>query len=81
MAIEVCRMTEERVGTARAGQVLAVGLEVGEDSGIEAGNLEFCLTALLAEPPFAGARPVIARAPGDVLRLSYLEVDDGGPDD
>ena len=50
-------------------------------AGIEADNLEFCLEALLSSPPFTGAKPVIERLPGDVLRLSYLEVEDGDPDD
>jgi Zn finger protein HypA/HybF involved in hydrogenase expression len=81
VALEVCRMTEERLGADGLRTVRAVGVEVGEDAGIEIGNFEFCLEALLAEPPFAGARPVILRQPGDMLRLAYLEVDDGRPDD
>lgn len=74
-------MTEERTGTSGAAAVRAVGLEVGDDAGVEIANLQFCLETLLAEPPFAGARPVILRRSGDVLRLAYLEVDDGRPDD
>lgn len=74
-------MTEERLGADGLRAVRAVGVEVGEDAGIEIGNLEFCLETLLAAPPFAGARPVILRQPGDTLRLAYLEVDDGRPDD
>ena len=81
VALEVCRMTEERLGADGLRAVRAVGVEVGENAGIEIGNFEFCLEALLAEPPFAGARPVILRQPGDVLRLAYLEVDDGRPND
>ena len=81
VALEVCRLTEERAGSAGAGAVRAVGLEVGDDAGVEIGNLHFCLEALLAEPPFAGARPVILRRAGDVLRLAYLEVDDGRSND
>ena len=81
VALEVCRLTEERVGTDGAAAVRAVGLEVGDDAGIEIGNLQFCLETLLAEPPFAGARPVILRRSGDVLRMAFLEVDDGRPDD
>jgi Zn finger protein HypA/HybF involved in hydrogenase expression len=81
VAMEICRMAEERVGPGGAAQLVAVGLEVGDDSGLEAANLEFCLEALLAEPPFAGATPVVARCAGDVLRLAYLEIDDDRPSD
>jgi hydrogenase nickel incorporation protein HypA/HybF len=77
IALEVCRMAEERLGTQALGSVQAVGLEVGDDAGVEPENLSFCLEALLAAPPFRGARPIIRRAPGDALRLAYLEVDDG----
>jgi Zn finger protein HypA/HybF involved in hydrogenase expression len=81
LALEVCRMTEERLGADGIAQVREVGVEIGDDAGIEVGNFQFCLETLLAEPPFQGARPVILRRPGDVLRLAYLEVDDGRPDD
>ena len=64
-----------------APRVVAVGVEVGEDAGIEPENLTFCLEALLGAPPFRRATPRITRLPGDVLRLAYLEVDDGGPHD
>lgn len=81
VALEVCRMTQERLGSEGVRSVRAVGIEVGDDAGVEVGNLEFCLEALLAEPPFTGARPIILRQPGETLRLAYLEVDDGRPDD
>ena len=61
--------------------MITVGLEVGHDAGLEPDNLRFCLETLLAAPPFAGARPVITQLPGDALRLAYLEIDDGRPDD
>ncbi|HTR20016.1 MAG TPA: hydrogenase/urease maturation nickel metallochaperone HypA [Gemmatimonadales bacterium] len=85
IALEVCRMAEERLGSPSAGDgggggpasLIAVGVEVGDDAGVEPENLSFCLEALLSSPPFQGARPVILRQPGDVLRLAYLEVDDG----
>jgi Zn finger protein HypA/HybF involved in hydrogenase expression len=60
--------------------VLAVGVELGADAGIEQGNFRFCLETLLGEPPFSGARADITLRPGDDLRLTYVEVDDGRPD-
>lgn len=81
VALEVCRLAEERLGPEALGDVVAVGVEVGDDAGVEPESLAFCLEAVLTAPPFRGARPVITRLPGDVLRLSYLEVDDGRPND
>ena len=80
VALEVCRLAELKVGADALPRVLAVGVEVGDDAGVEPSALEFCLETLLAEPPFTGARPVIEPAPGDTLRLAWLEVDDGRPD-
>jgi Zn finger protein HypA/HybF involved in hydrogenase expression len=76
VATEVCRMVQERLGDDVV-MLVEVGLDVGDDSGLEPENLQFCLESLLAEPPFHGAKPVLTRQAGDVLRLSYLEVDDG----
>ena len=81
VALEVCRMAEERLDRGQLPMLRVVGLEVGLDAGIEPDNLEFCLTTLLAAPPFAGARPALTRLSGDALRLTYLEIDDGNPDD
>jgi len=81
VALEVCRMAEERLGRDALPRVVAVGVEVGDDAGIEAGNLEFCLAALLGAPPFRGAIPRVTRQSGDALRLAYLEVDDDRPHD
>ena len=81
IAIEVCRITESHVGQNELANVIEVGLEVGDDAGVEVDSLEFCLEALLSHPPFGQARPVIERLAGDVLRVSYLEVEDGDPDD
>jgi Zn finger protein HypA/HybF involved in hydrogenase expression len=81
VALEVCRLAELRVGADTLPRVVTVGVEVGSDAGIEPSSLEFCLEALLAEPPFTGAKPVIINATGDTLRLSWLEVDDGRPED
>lgn len=84
VAVELCRMAREHLkgkgATAAAVRLLAMGVEVGEDSGVDADNLQFCLEVLFQDPPLAGARVTLLRLPGDVLRLSYLEVDDVGPD-
>ncbi len=79
LALDVCRIAEETVGQDRLEQVTAVGLEVGERSGIELDNFAFCLEALLASPPFGKARPIIEQLPGDDLRVTWVEVDDGSP--
>lgn len=76
VALEVCRIAQEQVGLAALADVLEVAVEVGDRSGVEPDNLEFCLEALLDRPPFGRARPVLIRLPGDVLRVAYLEVDD-----
>lgn len=81
VALEVCRLAEQRLGPA-TDTLVAIGVTVGDDAGVEPGNLAFCLEALLAEPPFRGAQPRVLREPGDALHLSYLEiVDDGRPHD
>lgn len=76
IAMEICRITEDTVGADRLGDVVEVGLDVGTDAGVVVPNLEFCLEALLAEPPFGRGRPVITARDGDDLRVTYLEVDD-----
>lgn len=76
IALEVGRLAEERLGRDGVSRLVTVGVEVGDDAGVEPGSLAFCLEAVLATPPFRGARPAIERRPGDVLRLSYLEVED-----
>jgi len=81
VALEVCRMAEERLEARQLGQLVSVGLDVGDQAGLEPDNLSFCLETLFAQPPFAGATPVITRVRGDTLRLSYLEVDDDRPGD
>jgi Zn finger protein HypA/HybF involved in hydrogenase expression len=80
IALEVCRLAGERLGAA-APRLVALGLTVGDDAGVEPENLTFCLEALLAEPPFRGASPHVVRERGDALHLSYLEVDDDRPED
>ncbi len=80
VAMEVCRMAEERLGPDGSGRLRLVGLQVGDDAGLEPENLSFCLDALLSQPPFGEARASVERCAGNVLRLDYLEVDDGNPD-
>jgi Zn finger protein HypA/HybF involved in hydrogenase expression len=80
IALEVCRLVEERLGTA-AHTLVAVGVTVGDEAGVEPENLTFWLEALFAEPPFRGAAPRVIREPGDALHLSYVEVDDGRQND
>lgn len=77
IALEVCRIAEQQVGRSALADVLEVAVEVGDGAGVEPDNLEFCLEALLSHPPFGRAHPVLLRRPGDVLRVDYLEMDDG----
>ncbi len=81
VALEVCRMAEARLAPAERARLRRVGVLVGDASGIEPANLEFCLEALLSQPPFGRAVPSIQRAGGADLSLAFLQVDDGGPDD
>ncbi|TFG45265.1 MAG: hypothetical protein E4H41_05540 [Gemmatimonadales bacterium] len=80
VAVEVCRLAEERLSPVELPQLITVGLDVGDDSGLEPDNLLFCLEALLAAPPFHQARPAMTRCTGDVLRVTYLELDDDRQD-
>lgn len=76
VALEICRLVEEKLTPAQLGGLVTVAVDIGDDCGLEPANLEFCLDAMLAQPPFTGARPLLCRQPGDVLRVSYLEVDE-----
>jgi len=79
IALEICRMAEERLGRDALGSLVTVAVEVGDQAGVEVENLEFCLEAVFAGAPFSHAVPVVQRCTGDVLRLAYLEVDDERP--
>ncbi len=81
LAMDVCRITEENVGRSALRRVREVGLEVGDRSGVEFGTFQFCLESLLSAPPFREARARIERTPGDELRVTYVEVEDGDPSD
>jgi Zn finger protein HypA/HybF involved in hydrogenase expression len=81
LAMEVCRIAEVQVGLEELPRVREIGVVVGDDSGVEPDALEFCLEALLTQPPFSDARPVLEHCSGDELRVSYLEIeDDDSPD-
>lgn len=76
VAVEVCRLAEAHVSAGSAADIIAVGLEVGDESGVEPDNLEFCLGVLLGAPPFRGAQVLMRRTRGVALRLEFIEVDD-----
>ena len=80
MALEIGRIAEDKLGE-RSPQLVVVAVDVGDAAGVEPANLEFCLEAVFSTPPFTGAKPAILRCAGDVLRVAYLELDDGCPDD
>ena len=80
LALEIARIAEAKLGDT-APQLVTVAVDVGDSAGVEFSSLEFCLEAVFATPPFAGAKPQIMRCPGDVLRVAYLEVDDGRTED
>lgn len=81
LALEVCRLAGDVLLRERGASVRAIGVDVGDAAGIELENFRFCLDALLLEPPFVGARAELQPVAGDVLRLTYVEVDDGRSDD
>jgi Zn finger protein HypA/HybF involved in hydrogenase expression len=80
LALEVCRLADEVRERERAVSIRSIGVEIGNDAGVEVANFRFCLDALLQEPPFLGARAEFLPAEGETLRVAYVEVDDGRPD-
>jgi Zn finger protein HypA/HybF involved in hydrogenase expression len=81
VALEICRLVEERLGPGESAQLRRVGVAVGDDAGLEPANLSFCLDALLSQPPFGDARAELIPCPGPDLRVDFYEVDDDDPDD
>lgn len=79
--MDVCRIVQEKIDAVSLPELAIVAVEIGDDAGVEPESLEFCLEVLLRQPPFTNARPLLLRVPGDTLRVSYLEVDDGRPND
>ena len=80
IALDVCKIVQEKVDAGSLPDLTTVALEVGDEAGVEPDSLEFCLEVLLSQPPFRNARPLLVRVAGDVLKVTYLEVDDGNPD-
>ncbi|MBI2406771.1 MAG: hydrogenase maturation nickel metallochaperone HypA [Gemmatimonadetes bacterium] len=81
LAIEIGRLAEEKLG-ATAPRCVAVGVDVGTESGVEPSALGFCLESVFSDPPWRGARAVLSCPPGDVFQVTWLEVeDDDGPND
>lgn len=76
LAMEVGRLAAEQVDRELLPRVSAVGVEVGDRAGVVIDALEFCLEAVLTEPPFHEARPVVERCRGDVLRLAWIDVEE-----
>ena len=81
LALEVCDIARRHVPPDQVANIVEIGIEVGDDAGVVADSLEFWLESMLSNPPFKAAKAVIRRVSGDVLRVTYLEVDDGRPDD
>lgn len=79
LALEICRIAEDQVGHEGLARIREVGIRVGRDSGVEPDALEFCLGAVFAHPPFAGARVALEIDAGQELLVSYLEVEDVRP--
>jgi Zn finger protein HypA/HybF involved in hydrogenase expression len=79
IALEICRIAEDQVGLEVLPRVREVCVIVGDDSGVELANLQFCLDVLLDHDPFRKARATLARTAGSELRVDYLEVDDDRP--
>jgi Zn finger protein HypA/HybF involved in hydrogenase expression len=78
LALEICRLTEEKLPAEELPRLLRVGVVVGDQANVETSNLEFCLEALLSAPPFGRARPVMSTVPGTDLSVNFFEVEDGG---
>lgn len=80
VAMEICRVAESHLEPGEAPRLREVGLDVGREAGVVVESLEFCLESLLSTPPFTGAEAAIRTPPGDVLQLTYLEVEDDDPE-
>lgn len=81
LAVEIGSIAERRLG-ATVSRCVAVGVDIGVESGVVPSALEFCLESVFRQPPWTGARPVLSPRPGDILQVSWLEVEvDDRPED
>ena len=76
VAMEIARIAEDKLGD-KSSQLVGIAVDVGDKAGVEPSSLEFCLDAVFSPPPFKGVNPQLLPCIGDVLRVAYLEIDDG----
>ena len=76
VAMEIARIAEDKLGD-KLSQLVGIAVDVGDKAGVEPSSLEFCLDAVFSTPPFKGVKPQLLPCIGDVLRVAYLEIDDG----
>jgi Zn finger protein HypA/HybF involved in hydrogenase expression len=81
LALEDCRQAEQVLEREGGGTVRRLAVEIGDDAGLERENFRFCLESLLSAPPFNGTHAEFLQGEGPDLRLAWVEVDDGRPDD
>ena len=81
IALEVGRIVEHSFGPDRLADIVSVSLEVGDEAGVEFDSLKLSLDVVLTSRPFAQAKAKILRVPGDVLRVSQVEIRDGSAND
>lgn len=75
LAMEIGRLAEERLG-ADVARCVAVGVEVGTESGVEPSALEFCLEAVFSHPPWKGTKAVLTRPHGDIFQVTWFEIEE-----
>ncbi len=81
IALEIGRIVEDRIEPERIHNVVTVQLEIGEEAGVEFDSLRSSLDVVLTSPPFSRAKTEILRVPGDVLRVSQVEIRDDSTHD
>ncbi len=81
LAIEVCRIAESRLEPGDVPRLRAVGVDLGATPTSKSRTSASASRRCSSAPPFEGRGPSWNCCPGDDLRVAYLEVDDGRPDD